>query len=64
VRPGQAGYGLAGQARFVGVWCGAARIGSLRQVGIGGFRFVRARSGRVCHGRLGLARSGAVWYGR
>lgn len=33
VRYVQESFGLAGQARFVGVWCGAARTGSLRQAG-------------------------------
>jgi hypothetical protein len=35
VRYGLVGYSEAGQARFVGVWCGAARSGSSRQVGWG-----------------------------
>jgi len=64
VRPGQAGYGLAGQARFVGVWCGAARIGSLRQAGIGGFRFVRAGSGLFRQARFVAACSGSFGQGQ
>jgi hypothetical protein len=38
-------YGIAGQARFVGVWCGAARTGSLGQVRRGSLWFVVATSG-------------------
>lgn len=54
----------AGQARFVGVWCGAARIGSLRQAGIGGFRFVRAGSGLFRQVRFVAACSGSFGQGQ
>jgi len=43
--------GKAGQARFVGVWCGAARIGSLRQ----------ASSGWAGHGAVRYGRRGMAW---
>ena len=55
-------YGIAGQARFVGVWCGAARIGSLRQVRRGSLWFVVATSGMEGFVKAGWVRRGSVWY--
>jgi hypothetical protein len=53
----------AGQARFVGVWCGAARIGSLRQVRYGSVRKVAVGHSLVRRGSAGQARTGKVCCG-
>jgi hypothetical protein len=50
----------AGQARFVGVWCGAARIGSLRQVRHGAASSRKVRLVPVRQAGWGEVSSGEV----
>jgi hypothetical protein len=54
----------AGQARFVGVWCGAARIGSLRQVRHGTVRRGLVRHVQDRHSRSGSDGQGVLWSGK